>query len=125
ETVLIALLRGGGLEALAGMRPVTPGTGIVRPLLEVTRAEIEAFCRSLRLRPLRDPMNEDRSLLRAAVRHDVLPALEASTGRGVRSCSRAGWWSVGRGSMFGSPSARGLEGEGAAWRRTRTRSSGS
>ena len=84
ETVLMALVRGGGLEALAGMRPVTRGTAIVRPLLEVTRQETEAFCRSLRLRPARDPMNEDRTLLRAAIRHDALPALEASTGRGVR-----------------------------------------
>ena len=46
--VLLALLRGGGLEALSGMRAVS--RPVVRPLLEVTREETTAFCRSLRLR---------------------------------------------------------------------------
>jgi tRNA(Ile)-lysidine synthase len=82
ETVLLALMRGGGLEALAGMRPVT--RPVVRPLLEVTRDETEAFCRSLRLRPRRDPMNEDRSLLRPALRSEVLPSLLRALGRDVR-----------------------------------------
>jgi tRNA(Ile)-lysidine synthase len=85
ETVLLALVRGGGLEALAGMRPVTAATGIVRPLLEVSREQTEAFCRALRLRPFRDPMNEEASYLRVALRRDGIPALEAATGRGVRS----------------------------------------
>jgi len=83
ETVLIALLRGGGLDAVKGMEPVT--RPLVRPLLGVSRDETEAFCRALRLRPRRDPMNEDRALLRAAVRHDVLPLLERAVGRDVRA----------------------------------------
>jgi tRNA(Ile)-lysidine synthase len=83
ETVLLALLRGGGLEALAAMSPVS--APIVRPLLDVSRAETVSFCRSVRLRPRHDPMNEDLSLLRAALRHRVLPVLErAMDGRGVR-----------------------------------------
>src|SRR5205823_1503561 len=83
ETVLMALLRGGGLEALAAMAPAAPP--IVRPLLEVSRGETESFCRSLRLRPRRDPMNEDDSFLRPVIRHRVLPLLErALNGRGVR-----------------------------------------
>lgn len=81
ETLLIALIRGGGLETLAGMRPVREE--VVRPLIEVTRAETEAFCRSLRLRPRRDPTNEDPALLRAAVRTRVLPALASDVGRDV------------------------------------------
>jgi tRNA(Ile)-lysidine synthase len=82
ETVLLALVRGGGLEALAGMRPVS--RPIVRPLLDVTQEETEAFCRALRLRPRRDPMNQDRALLRPAIRHDVLRALGRAVGRDVR-----------------------------------------
>jgi tRNA(Ile)-lysidine synthase len=83
ETVLLALLRGGGLEALAGMSPVS--RPIVRPLLEVSREETGAFCRALGLRPRLDPMNLDPSYLRVALRLRVLPFLERATGRGVRA----------------------------------------
>src|SRR5207247_6718452 len=74
ETVLLALLRGGGLEAIGGMKPVTGA--VVRPLLETTRQETEAFCRSLRLRPRRDPMNQDPAFMRVAVRTRAIPYLE-------------------------------------------------
>lgn len=83
ETLLIALVRGGGLEALAGIAPVL-GRG-VQPLLDVTRAEVEAACRSLRLRPRIDPTNTDTRLLRNAIRLVGLPALEAATGRDLRA----------------------------------------
>jgi len=83
ETVLLALLRGGGLEAVAAMKPVS--RPIVRPLLEVTRDETVAFCRSLHLRPRQDPMNEDPRFMRAALRQRGIPALEKAVGRGVRS----------------------------------------
>ena len=83
ETVLLALLRGGGLEALTGMSP--EARPIVRPLLETTREETEAFCRALRLRPRRDPMNKDPSYMRVAIRTRVIPHVERALGRGVRS----------------------------------------
>jgi tRNA(Ile)-lysidine synthase len=87
ETVLLNLLRGTGLDGLAGIWPGSgdrPGSAIVQPMLDVTRAEIEAFCRALRLRPRHDPMNEDPRLLRAAIRHEAIPMLERITGRDVR-----------------------------------------
>ena len=84
ETVLLNLIRGSGLEGIAG---IDPGHGehtrLVQPLFDVERADVEAFCRALHLRPRRDPMNEDRRYLRSAVRHEVLPLLERATGRGV------------------------------------------
>jgi tRNA(Ile)-lysidine synthase len=84
ETVLLNLVRGSGLEGLGG---IDPGHGVrsrwVQPLIEVERSEVEAFCRALRLRPRRDPMNEDRRYLRAAIRHEVMPVLERATGRSV------------------------------------------
>ena len=83
ETVLIAAMTGSGLDGVAGIRPVL-GTW-VQPLLEVTRAEVEAFCSALRLRPRRDPTNRDTSLLRNAVRLKGLPALERAAGRDVRA----------------------------------------
>ena len=85
ETVLLNLVRGSGLEGLAGIDPGRRGRRWVEPLIEVERSEVEAFCHSLRLRPRRDPMNEDRRYLRAAIRHEVMPALERATGRGVSS----------------------------------------
>ncbi len=82
ETVLLALFRGGGLDAVAGMRAVN--RPVVRPLIDVTREETTAFCRSLRLRPRMDPMNEDPAYMRAALRA-ALPSLERALGRGIRT----------------------------------------
>lgn len=85
ETVLLNLIRGSGLEGLTGIDPGRrPHTRLVQPLIDVEREEVEAFCRALHLRPRRDPMNEDRRFLRAAIRHEVLPILERGTGRGVK-----------------------------------------
>ena len=83
ETVLLALLRGGGLEAVSGMSPVV--RPIVRPLIDVDRHATVAFCRALGLRPRRDPMNEDPAFMRAAVRRRVIPALERAVGRNIRT----------------------------------------
>jgi tRNA(Ile)-lysidine synthase len=89
ETVLLGLVRGGGLEAVAGMAPASgvPPLGLtaVRPLLETPREEIEAFCRTLRLRPRRDPTNEERRFLRNRIRKEILPLLERHLDRGVKA----------------------------------------
>ncbi|MGH2709783.1 MAG: ATP-binding protein, partial [Actinomycetota bacterium] len=89
ETVLLGLVRGGGLEVLAGMPPVAslPPLGLpaARPLIETTRQEIEAFCRSLRLRPREDATNRDPRFLRNRIRHKVLPQLEKVLDRDLRS----------------------------------------
>jgi len=87
ETVLLNLVRGTGLEGIAGIDPSSgarPRLLTVQPLIEVERSDVEAFCRALHLRPRRDPMNDDRRYLRTAIRHDVLPVLERATGRGVK-----------------------------------------
>ncbi len=80
ETVLMRLLRGTGLHGLAGMRYRTsvPGhhhIGLIRPLLGITRAEIEAYCQQNRLRPRTDASNEDTAYLRNHLRLDILPML--------------------------------------------------
>ena len=79
ETLLAWALMGDGLRA------IRPKTGpYARPLLDVSREEVEGFCRALRLRPRRDPMNEDPRFLRGALRLEAIPALERATGRAVR-----------------------------------------
>jgi len=87
ETVLMNLIRGGGLEAVGGIWPGGSRHGrsaLVQPLLEVERAEVEAFCRALHLRPRVDPTNRDTRLLRNAIRLRVIPAIERATGREVK-----------------------------------------
>jgi len=74
ETVLFRFLRGAGSAGLAGIRPVTDD-GIVRPLLEVTRAEIEAFLRARGIAWREDSTNASARFARNRIRHSLLPQL--------------------------------------------------
>ena len=89
ETVLLGLVRGGGIEAVAGMTPsgTLPPLGInaVRPLIETTREEVLSFCRGLRLRPREDPTNRDRRFLRNRIRKEALPFLERTLDRNLKA----------------------------------------
>ena len=84
ETVLLNLIRGTGLDGIVGIDAGDRGNRWVQPLIDVERNDVEAFCRALHLRPRRDPMNEDRRLLRNAIRLDVIPMLERVTDRAVK-----------------------------------------
>src|SRR5262249_22039801 len=48
---------------------------VIRPLIECTRADVEAFVRALGLRYRSDKSNRDRRFQRTRIRHDVLPLL--------------------------------------------------
>ena len=85
ETVLLNLLRGTGPEGLAGMpvqRPLAPGSNamLVRPLLGLRRAEIEAFARQEGLAWREDESNLSPRYQRNALRNAVLPLLEKHFG---------------------------------------------
>jgi tRNA(Ile)-lysidine synthase len=56
---------------------------LVRPLLEFRRAETAAVCDALGVRVVHDPMNDDETFRRVAVRRRVLPLLEGVAGRDV------------------------------------------
>ncbi|MBF7729716.1 tRNA lysidine(34) synthetase TilS [Pseudomonas sp. N040] len=78
ETLLFRLLRGSGLKGLAGMprqRALGAGT-LLRPLLDVSRAELEAYARAHQLCWVEDPSNSDCHYARNFLRHQVLPLLE-------------------------------------------------
>jgi tRNA(Ile)-lysidine synthase len=79
ETILLNFLRGSGSQGLAGMA-ARRGT-IVRPMLELRRADTEALCAVLHFSPLHDPSNDDTALRRNWVRHELLPALERASAR--------------------------------------------
>jgi tRNA(Ile)-lysidine synthase len=79
ETVLLQLLRGAGLRGLAAMPAIAPfGRGrIARPLLEVQRAELEAFSRERALEWVEDATNADERLDRNYLRRQIVPLLRA------------------------------------------------
>lgn len=76
ETVVINLLRGAGLDGLAGMRRTpTDETRPRRPLLGLRRSETLEVCRAAGLEPFHDPSNDDPAFLRNRVRAEVIPLL--------------------------------------------------
>ena len=77
ETVLLNLLRGAGLDGLAGMAPDG------HPLLALRRSETRALVAACGLSPVEDPSNADPSFRRNRVRAEVLPLLDAVAGRDV------------------------------------------
>jgi tRNA(Ile)-lysidine synthase len=85
ETVLLALARGAGPRGLAGMpaRRDSGGIALLRPLLDVSRAETRKACAAAGLAPWEDPHNTDPRYARARVRADALPALVAALGPAV------------------------------------------
>jgi tRNA(Ile)-lysidine synthase len=78
ETVLHHILRGTGIEGLRGIpatRPLTDRVTLARPLLNIGRACIEAYLRSLPQVWRDDATNRDTTLTRNRIRHDLLPIL--------------------------------------------------
>lgn len=75
ETVLMRLLRGSGTTGLAGMS-YRNGQGFIRPLLEITRPEIEAYLAARGLGHRVDASNHDVTFLRNRIRSELLPLLE-------------------------------------------------
>jgi tRNA(Ile)-lysidine synthase len=74
ETVLMRLLTGRGSARLGGIAPLT-ADGFLRPLLDVPKAEIEAFLAGRGITPRHDRSNDDIRFLRNRVRHELLPLL--------------------------------------------------
>ena len=73
ETVLFQALRGGGLRAVSGMAPVR--LPIVRPLLCLSRTEIEGALSEAGGAYVTDSTNADISYTRNYLRHEILPRL--------------------------------------------------
>lgn len=79
ETVLAKFLRGAWTEGLAGIAPVLEmpqGGRILRPLLAVTRPQIEAYLNALGQPWREDSSNRHLTFTRNRIRHELLPLLE-------------------------------------------------
>lgn len=79
ETLLYKLIRGAGADGLRAMtwqRPLTPELQLVRPLLNVSRAETFQFCQQFQLPIWEDAANQDLNYARNRIRTDVLPYLK-------------------------------------------------
>ncbi len=101
ETVLMNFLRGSGLAGLKGMTPLAPFPlslvevgaieddwaassasltrlpQVVRPLLAVTREDVDAYLAARGLEAVEDPSNRDPAFLRNRLRNEIMPRLEA------------------------------------------------
>jgi tRNA(Ile)-lysidine synthase len=94
ETVLLALARGADLAGLAGIAPSTTlfGLPVLRPLLGIAQAQLQAYAKAHALTWIEDPSNQHLSLQRNWVRHQVMPLLQRQwpqfVGQAARSAKR-------------------------------------
>ena len=74
ETLLMRLIRGAGLSGLSAMS--WRNGRMVRPMLDISRAEIEDYLQENDLQFREDSSNSDTAFLRNRIRHQLLPLLE-------------------------------------------------
>lgn len=129
ETVLMRLLRGTGTRGLAAIFPMQQEKRLVRPLLEVSRREVEDYLIAIGQSWREDSSNRDPSHTRNRIRHEILPLLEKSFNPAIRQTlaglaemarAEAEYWSVEAASLLtgmlqpGKPSRSGRTASGEA-----------
>jgi len=82
ETFLLNLLRGAGMEGLVSMEAVVGN--IVRPLIDTSRTDIEAYLKEQHQEWRTDVTNEDTAFARNRLRHDLIPRLAAQFNPNIR-----------------------------------------
>ena len=75
ETILMRVLRGTGIDGLSGIRYVRED-GVIRPLLDIPRKDIEAYCEENSLAYCLDKTNGENDYTRNRIRNQLLPQLE-------------------------------------------------
>ena len=91
ETVLFRLLRGTGVHGLSGIpeyRSSDEGYAIIRPLLRVTREEIEAYIKANNLKPNIDESNAGTDYTRNKIRNELIPYLEKNYNPNIKQALR-------------------------------------
>lgn len=94
ETFLLQALRSAGVAGLSGMPREVERDGVtwVRPWLDVSREEVEAYVRKHRLQHIDDESNADTRFARNRLRHDVWPALMQAFPQAEAALSNAADW---------------------------------
>lgn len=80
ETILHRVIRGTGLKGLAGIKPkrsLDPNIELIRPMLGLTREEVEVFLGEIRQSFQNDLTNHDRRFTRNRIRRGLLPLLQS------------------------------------------------
>ena len=94
ETMLFNLTRGSSLKGLCGIpetRPMENGR-LIRPLLNMAKADIVAFCEAHQISYVTDDTNQDISYSRNRIRHKVIPQLAEINSAAVSNMARTGSW---------------------------------
>ncbi|HEY6251155.1 MAG TPA: tRNA lysidine(34) synthetase TilS [Candidatus Angelobacter sp.] len=84
ETVLMRILRGTGTRGLAGISPWQRQKSLIRPLLAVTRTEIEEYLCVLKQAWREDSSNQDLHHARNRIRRELLPCLQRDYNPAIR-----------------------------------------
>ena len=98
ETILMHLIRGSGIHGLIGMKEINyyPGNNhardvvLFRPFLDLTRNDILAYCKTLKLKYRRDSSNNSLNFTRNHIRKKLIPSLELYNPRVKESLRRIG-----------------------------------
>ena len=82
ETILMRIIRGTGMEGLRGIRPVRDGI-YIRPILILTREEIERYCELNNLKPRIDKSNFEKIYNRNKIRLELIPYLQENFNKDI------------------------------------------
>ena len=75
ETVLMRIIRGTGIDGLAGI-PYMRNDGVIRPILDISREQVEEYCAENNLEFCTDATNLENDFTRNKVRNMLIPFIE-------------------------------------------------
>ena len=86
ETILFRLLRGTGTDGLSGIayKRYEREILVIRPVLDIYREEIEAYCEAKALKPVTDHTNQEAIYARNKIRLELLPYLERGYNENIK-----------------------------------------
>lgn len=75
ETVLMNLIRGSGISGLKGIKAIRENK-YIKPLINISREEIEQYCETENLNPRHDKTNDENIYTRNKIRNILIPSLK-------------------------------------------------